>query len=214
MKSLIKNFIAASLTATVVLGSSIAAKADNIKTTATVLPAIKNIKKITVSGNVELILIQDVSDHVKVYNSYYDSNALVQEKDGVLRISSYNREKLTVVAHVKDLSSIEVQDKSTVKTYGSFYLLDLNIALRDQAKADINANTTSLTTSVSGDAELNLAGSTEEYHAKTGDAADVKLEGFVARNTSISSEPQRSINTETNSTSTEALLKLYEIATN
>jgi hypothetical protein len=214
MKNAIKNFIAASLTATVIIGSSIAAKADDTYNTSTVISTVKHINKIAVSGNVELILIQDVADHVKVYNDYYASNALIQEKDGLLRISSYNRAKLTVVVHVKNLSALDVEDKSTVKTYGNFYLLDLNIALRDQAKADINANTTQLTTTVSGDAELKLAGSTEEYAAKMNDAANVNMEGFIARNSSISSE--NSIITQASAAEdikADTLLKLYEMAT-
>jgi hypothetical protein len=171
MKNAIKNFIAASLTATVIIGSSIAAKADDTYNTSTVISTVKHIKKIAVSGNVELILIQDVADQVKVYNDYYANNALIQEKDGLLRISSYNRAKLTVVVHVKNLGAIELEGKSTVKTYGSFYLLDLDIALRDQAKADMNINTTQLTVNVGDDAQLSLAGTAEEFTDKTHAAA-------------------------------------------
>lgn len=215
MKNTIKNFIAASLTATVLLGSSIAAKAADPGITATVLPAIKNINKIAVSGNVELILIQDVADHVKVYNDYYANNALVQEKDGVLYISSFNRDKLTVMVHVKNLSALELEDKSTVKTYGSFYLLDLAISLSDQAKADINANTTTLTTKVSNDAQLNLTGSTEAYAAQIKDGADLNMEDFVAKNSNISSEHSDVTKaTVANDIEKTTLLELYEIATN
>ena len=215
MKNTIKNFIAASLTATVVLGSSIAAKAAEPEKTSTVLPAIKNISKIAVSGNVELILIQDVTDHVKVYNDYYANNALVQEKDGVLQISSFNREKLTVMVHVKNLSALEVKDKSTVKTYGSFYLLNLDIALRDQAKADIDVNTIMLTTKVSGDAQLNLAGSTDVYAAQLKDGADLNMESFVAENSNISSQGGDATKTTVaNDIEKTSLLELYEIATN
>lgn len=214
MKNAIKNLIAASLAATVILGSSIAAKAAGGKSNATVISTVKHINKIAVSGNVELILIQDAADHVKVYNDYYAHNAMIQEQNGLLRISSFNRNKLTVVVHVKNLTSLELEDKSTVKTYGSFYLLDLAINLRDQAKADINANTTNLTTSVSGDSELKLAGTTETYAATMNDAADVNMEGFIAKNSSISSansEGSQAASAEDIRINT--LLKFYEIAT-
>ena len=167
MKNAIKNMITASLAAAVILGSSIAATAADLKSSPAIISTVKNINKIAVSGNVEVILIQDVADQVKVYNDYYANNALIQEKDGLLRISSYSRDKLTVEVHVKNLNSIELEDKSTVKTYGSFYLLGLEIALRDQAKADMNINTTQLTVNVIDDAQLSLAGTTEEFTDKT-----------------------------------------------
>jgi len=167
MKNAIKNIITASLAAAVVLGSSIAAKAADGENNTAIISSVKKINKIAVSGNVEVILLQDIADQVKVYNDYYANNALIQEKDGLLRISSYNRDKLIVEIHVKNLSAIELEDKSTIKTYGSFYLLGLDIALRDQAKADMKINTTQLTVNVGDEAQLSLAGTAEEFTDKT-----------------------------------------------
>ena len=170
MKTTIKNLIAAGITATVLLGTAIAAKADVAPTKSTVLSSIKNINKIAISGNVELILVQGTEENVKVYNDYYASNALVQHENGQLRISSFGKEKLTVVVHVKNLSAIAAADQSTVKTYGRFDLLNLSIALKDQAKADIDANTVSVATDIKGEARLNLSGKTDEHYARS--AAD------------------------------------------
>jgi hypothetical protein len=164
MKTTIKNFIAAGITATVLLGTTIAAKADVAPTKSTVLSSIKNINKIVISGNVELILIQGTEEYVKVYNDYYANNAFVQHRDGQLRISSFGKEKLTVVANVKNLSAVSAADQSTVKTYGKFDLLNFSISLEDQAKADINANTISVATDISDDARLNLSGNTDEQY--------------------------------------------------
>lgn len=188
MKSIIKNFIAAGITATVILGTTFAAQADSGKKMATVLPTLKNFRKISVSGNVELILIQDAEENVKVYNDYYANNALVQQNADVLRISSFGKEKLTVMVHVKNLYAIEAQDHASVKTYGSFNLLGLDVVLHDQATADINANTVSLTTMAGEGTQLRLAGTTDNYTAKIGDNANLNLEGFTAQNTSISSQ--------------------------
>ena len=167
MKNAIKNIIAASIVAALVLGSSIASKAADGKSHTTIVSTVKQINKIIVSGNVEVILIQDVADQVKVYNDYYANNALIQEKNGLLRISSFGRDKLTVAVHVKNLNTIELEDKSTVKTYGSFYLLGLDVTLRDQAKADMNINTIQLSVNVGKDAQLSLAGTAEEFTDKT-----------------------------------------------
>jgi len=170
MKTSIKNFIAAGITATLLLGISVAAKADAAPKASTVLSSIKNINSISVSGNVELILVQDSEESFKVYNDYYANNAIVQHKDGQLRISSFGKEKLTVVAHVKNLSALSAANQSTVKTYGKFDLLNLSIDLKDQAKADLNVNTVSVSTGISGDAQLTMSGKTDEHYAAS--AAD------------------------------------------
>lgn len=185
MKTIIKNYIAAGITAAVLLGTTLAAKADLPTHSYTSLSTIKNISKIDVSGNVELVLVQGAEESVRVYNDYYASNALVQAKGGLLRISSFGKEKLTVVVHVKNLSSLSAEDQSSIKTYGNFKLLDLNIHLQDQAKADINAQAVKLRSQVSGQASLKLAGSAEDYSASLGDAAGLNLEGFVAGNSSL-----------------------------
>ena len=171
MKTTIKNLIAAGITATVLLGTTVAAKAAIAPAKSTVLSSIKNVNRIAISGNVELILIQDSEESVKVYNDYYANNALVQHENGTLRISSFGTEKLTVVAHVKNLSSITAADQSTIKTYGKFDLLTLNITLKDQAKAAIDVNAVSVTTDISGDAKLNLSGNTEENYTQNASAA-------------------------------------------
>ena len=171
MKTTIKNFIAAGITATVLLGTTVAAKADIAPAKSTMLSSIKNINKIDISGNVELILIQDSEESVEVYNDYYANNALVQHENGALRISSFGTEKLTVVAHVKNLSAISAADQSTVKTYGKFDLLNLSIALKGQAKAAIDVNAVSVTTDISGNAKLNLSGSTEENYTQNASAS-------------------------------------------
>jgi len=169
MKTSIKNFIAAGITATLLLGISVAAKADAAPKASTVLSSIKNINSISVSGNVELILVQDSEESFKVYNDYYANNAIVQHKDGQLRISSFGKEKLTVVAHVKNLSALSAADQSTVKTYGKFDLLNLSIDLKDQAKADLNVNTVSVSTGISEDAQLTMSGKTDEHYAASAD---------------------------------------------
>ena len=170
MKTTIKNLIAAGITATVLLGTTLAAKADVAPAKSTVLSSIKNINKIAISGNVELILVQGAEESVKVYNDYYANNAMVQHKDGQLRISSFGKEKLTVVAYVKNLSAITAADQSTIKTYGKFDLLNFSIGLEDQAKADINANTVSVATDIKDEARLNLSGKTDEHFSRS--AAD------------------------------------------
>ncbi|RZK52724.1 MAG: hypothetical protein EOO91_18870, partial [Pedobacter sp.] len=121
MKTSIKTLIALSLTGLVLTSSAFVTKAaDGQKQT--VLADVKKVNKINVSGNVELILVQSADENVKVYNNYYASNALVQQKNGELRISSFNKETLTVIVYVTNLSAITASENATVRTFGKFNL--------------------------------------------------------------------------------------------
>jgi hypothetical protein len=190
MKTVITKFIQLTLFAAIILAGTVAAKTDGPNRLAKNNSSIKNIHKVTVAGNVNLIIIQDVNEHVEVLNQYYPTDALVHEKDGSLHITSYNRDRLRVILHVKQLSSLAVKDKASVKTFGNFYLPDLNITLTDQSSAAIHAHTVSLTTHVSGDARLNLSGSTEDHFVKVRNDAALNTSEFTAKNTDINMEKE------------------------
>ena len=184
MKTSIKTLFATALTVVVLTGSAFAST-DIVSNNVTVLNQVKNINKIEVNGNVEVILVQAATESVKVYDSYYSKNALVQEKNGVLRISSFQKEKLTVAVYVRELSSIDVADNASVKTFGKVGFVALTINLKDQATANINANTISLTTSVKDNAVLKLSGTTTDHYAVLGSQAKMSMEQFAAENTSV-----------------------------
>jgi len=79
------------------LGISQSTYATGINTEeSTTLTVVSNISEIEIHGNVELYVSDGSVDQVKVYNKYYSDNALVQDDKGVLRISSYNTQKLKV----------------------------------------------------------------------------------------------------------------------
>ena len=187
MKNSIKNFaLALTLTGVILTGSAFTTKAsDNSQTT--ILASVKKVSKINVSGNVELILVQSADESVKVYNNYYAKNALVQQKDGELRISSFNNETLTVVVYVSNLTSITASNNSSVSTFGKFNALSLDVILKDQATAKLNTNTINLSTDVSGMANLTLSGSTIDYDAVLGSVAKLNMEQFASQNTNIKS---------------------------
>lgn len=189
MKTSIKTLFAAALT-TIILGTaSVAANATENNTNYTNLTSVKNISKIKISGNVKLILIQDAKESVEVYDNYFAKNALVQQQNGELRISSFTKEALTVIAHVNNVSSIEASNTSTIQTVGNFNLLDLNVVLNDAATADIKANTVNLSTSINGTSNLVLSGSTESYSAVLGTFAKVGMNDFIASNSNVSTAP-------------------------
>lgn len=186
MKTSIKNLFAAALSV-LVLSSSAFASTDVKSNQVTVLNQVKNISKIDVKGNVEIILIQAPVESVKVYDSYYAKNALVQQQDGVLRISSFQKETLTVAVYVRNLSSIEAADNATISTLGKVNFLSLNVVLAGKAKADLNASTVSLTTVVKDNAVLNLSGYTADLYASMGAQANLNLAQFKADCSSVNS---------------------------
>jgi hypothetical protein len=182
MKTSIKTLIALSLTSSALVTKATDGKAQ------TVLTDVKKVNKINVSGNVELILVQSADENVKVYNDYYASNALVQQKNGELRISSFNKETLTVIVYVTNLTSISASDNATVKTFGKFSSVNLDVNLKDKATASLNTSTISLNTNVTDEANLTLSGTTEDYNAVLGSVAKLNMTQFAAENTSIKSQ--------------------------
>src|SRR5438270_7022805 len=110
-----KSILTLAIAIVTVLGISQSTFAGNKEREAvTVLTEIKNICKSEVHGNVELYLSDGVTDQVKVYNKYYSENALVQNQNGVLKISSYKAEKLIVWVTVNNLFNLSVYDNAQV----------------------------------------------------------------------------------------------------
>ncbi|WP_379085918.1 GIN domain-containing protein [Pedobacter sp. UC225_65] len=184
MKTSIKTLFAAALTL-VVLTSSAFASSDVKSNNFTVLNQVKNITKLEVKGNVDVILVQASTESVKVNDSYYSKNALVQEKDGVLRISSFEKERLTVTVYVRNLASIEAADNATVNTFGKMSFLSLDVILKDKATANIDATTINLYTSIKDNASLILSGATTEHYAILGSQAKMSMEQFTADSTTV-----------------------------
>lgn len=178
MKTSIKSLIAIVLTT---LTISTAFANDKV----TVLSEIKNINKINVSGNVELIIVQSNNEGVQVYNDYFNNNALVQAKNGVLNISSFNKEQLTVVVSAKQLSSINASDNAVVSSFGNLSFLTLDVKLQDNAKAHLKVTTAALNTQVKEDAKLTLAGTTFDHKANFANIAKVNLNNFASEATTF-----------------------------
>jgi len=190
MKNSIKNLFAAALTIVALSSAATVANATEISGNYTALTHVKNITKIAVSGNVKLILVQDSKEHIEVFDKYYANNALVQQQGTELRISSFTKDALTVIAHVNNISTIEASNTSSVTTSGKFNLLNLNVVLKDSATACINANTVNLSTTINDGTSLSLEGTTESHIAVLGHEAKMKLDDFASESTNISIAPK------------------------
>jgi hypothetical protein len=187
MNTSIKNLFASLLTIVVLTSSAFASDDVNSNHKVTVLSQVKNINKVIVNGNVEVILVQAPTESVKVYDTYYSKNALVQQENGILRISSYQKETLTVAVYVRNLSSIEASGNANVKTFGKINFLSLDVILKDKATAEINAETITLYTSIKDNASLKLSGSTTDHTAILGSLAKMSTDQFTAECASVSS---------------------------
>jgi hypothetical protein len=140
-----------------------AAKATN-NDQITVLTEVTSINKIEASGNVEVYITNGDKDQVKVYNNYYAQNALVQDKDGVLRVSSYDTDKLVVLVTVSDLRSITASDNAAVKSYGTLAAIDLTVNLKGNASAQLKLNSFAADITVTGHAKADLTGNVNDYN--------------------------------------------------
>ncbi|WP_139112927.1 GIN domain-containing protein [Mucilaginibacter sp. PPCGB 2223] len=132
-----------------------AVKNSNI---ATVLSEVNNFTNIEVNGNVELYVSTGEANKVKVYDSYYNQNALVQEQNGTLRISSYKAEKLVVWVTVADLRSISATDNAVIKSFGKLSSIDFKLNLKDKATAQLDLDASSASVVLNGNAKAKLSG--------------------------------------------------------
>ncbi|BAU52130.1 GIN domain-containing protein [Mucilaginibacter gotjawali] len=114
----------------------------------TQLSGVSNISEIEVHGNVQVYLSEGNTNQVKVYNNYYAENALVQDENGVLRITSYSPEKLVVWVTANQLAKLSAYDNAEVKSFGKFSAIDLDVKLFNNASAKLDMDTFSASISL------------------------------------------------------------------
>ncbi|MEO6632766.1 MAG: DUF2807 domain-containing protein [Mucilaginibacter sp.] len=165
----------------VVLGLTTTTYASTIKDdTYTVLNDKGAINKIEVHGNVELFISDASTDQVKVYNKYYSESALVQNKNGVLRITSYKNEKLVVWVSANDLRSISAYDNAEVKSFGNVSKIEFAIDLHDSATAKLNLDAFNADVTVKDNAKADLTGTANQLNLNRDIESNVKSNNFAA----------------------------------
>ncbi len=155
---------------------------NNNNTATAVNVAVNNISKIEASGNVEVYITNGDKDEVKVYDKYYEQNALVQGKDGVLRISSYTKDKLVVLVTVADLRAITAYDNAVVKSYGKLSAIELNVNLNNNASAQLNLDVFAASFTVNNRSTANLSGTVNDYSVKYSQSSTINKTDLVAVN--------------------------------
>ena len=184
MKTQIITIFAALVLAFGVTNSASAATVKNTDNSYTVLTDVSAINKIEVRGNVQLYISDGAADQVKVYNKYYSQSALVQSKNGVLRITSYSADKLVVWVTANDLRAISAFDNSEVKSFGDISKIEFDVDLHNHASAKLNIDAFSASLTVNDDAKASLSGNVTEYTLNCDRDENVDHKNLVAAHTS------------------------------
>ena len=176
--------IVAVIMLTITTETSIAAENNQV----TKLTEIKNISKVTATGNVEVFLSQGGTEGVTVYNKYYSESALVQLEDGELRITSYGTEKLQVWVQVDQLRGIEANGSAKIQSLNKISALELSVELNDSSSAILNTETISSDAQVNDSSTLNLSGSAEDHSLTISGTGKVDVTDFNSPSSSLNSE--------------------------
>lgn len=167
--------------ATFVIGTTNLTHAATLSNASAVtLTDVTNINNLEIHGNVTVYISDAANDQVKVYNKYYSENALVQSKNGTLRISSYGPEKLVVWVSANDLRSVSAYDNSEVKSFGELSEIEFSVDLHDNALANLDLDAHSADISVNDHAKADLSGSADELTLSRNYAASVNNYNFSA----------------------------------
>ncbi len=145
-----------------------------------VLNDIKAINKIEIHGNVELFISDGSTEQVKVYNKYYSERALVQSNNGVLRISSYNAEKLVVWVTSENLSSVSAYDNAEVISFGKVSKIEFSVDLHDYATAKLNFDSYSAKVTLTGYSKIELSGTVNELSVNRNEDSTVVKSDLLA----------------------------------
>ena len=146
----------------------------------TILNNIKAINKIEIRGNVELFISDNPTEQVKVYNKYYSESALVQSSNGVLRITSYNTEKLIVWVTSENLRSISAYDNAEVNSFGDVSKIEFILDLHNNASAKLNFNSYSANITLRDHSKIELSGNVDEFSINSSAGAIIVKPNFTA----------------------------------
>jgi hypothetical protein len=179
MKTTILTIATALITLFGISSSTFAASTTG-QQVSTMLPNVSNISEIEVHGNVKLYVTTGSADQVKVYNDYYAEDALVQEQNGVLHITSYETKQLEVWVTVTDLSKLSAYDNAVVKSFGTFSALDLNVSLYNSASAQLDMDAFAATISLNDCAKADVSGTVTEGKLQYARSSYLNVTNFAA----------------------------------
>lgn len=184
MKTSVKTLLTSAMTA-IVLSASV------FTSTAALTPSCRNftmtsvnpdIKKVVVTGNTVVYLIQGKRDWVSVEGIAMDKVS-IKQIGHTLTIHSSEADPVVLTVYVKDIYRIDASGQAKVSTTGNFNLQNLQVMLKDKATARVRATTESLYTAVGDNAKLELVGKTNRHIVKANGTDQLKMDKFAALDT-------------------------------
>ena len=195
MKNSLKTLVASAMTAIVLSATVFSSIAAEKVVPIEKVSAKEDIKKVIVQGNTKVFLVQSNSEWVSVEEGDMDKIS-VKQMGNTLTVSSAEEKPVTVTVYVKDLYRISALNNADVRTVGTFNLAYLQVILRDHAVAHIKAKAESMYTDMDGEANLVLAGATENHVIKNSGIGSLKTEKLAAfRTENLPAESRLAINT-------------------
>ncbi|MGY3055640.1 hypothetical protein ACVWYG_003861 [Pedobacter sp. UYEF25] len=183
MKTQIKTIIATTFAALTLTVGSLSANAA-VKHPSAITSSVKTFKKVNVNGNLEVIFIQSNKEGI----SYADDNfgiAKVTQEGDQLNITSITNGVTKLVVYVKDIYRIQGSGNAVISTEGKLDVNNLQIFLKENAKANINTTTSSLYTVLNDNSSLILSGATENHILTRSKDSSLVLAHFDAKNTDL-----------------------------
>ena len=182
MKTLFNTVLKSGSIAIILLASVFSLTATAATVTAEMGINNQDIKKVIITGNTKVILIQGPKEHVTMDELDLEKVSLKQVGN-TLTISSNESSPVTVFVYVKDIYRIDASDNSSVRTSGNFNLENLQVMLKDDASARVKATTGSLYTTINDRAKLELIGTSESHVSRLAGVAKMDIDQFAAVNT-------------------------------
>jgi len=182
MKTLFNSVKNSSLVAIMLVASLFSINASAATVTADKGASHTDIKKVIVTGNTNVLIIQNANESVKM-DELDLSKVSLKQVGGTLTINSSEKSPVTVIVYVKDIYRIDASGRSNVKTVGKFNVKNLQVILKDDAKARIKAATESLYTVIDGHSKLELIGTSDSHVTKMTGLAKIDTDKFAALKT-------------------------------
>jgi len=142
-------------------------------------------KKLIISGNVEVTLVQD-RDSKKLYTNEGTAKARVYTSDDAIEVSTKKTsETAKITLYVGDVYRINISGNAVVKTKNTLNAQHLQVIIQDDAKAEISSKTESIYTKLSNESSLKLNGSTDFHSVSTNELATLNTNNFKASKTEV-----------------------------
>ncbi len=142
-------------------------------------------KKVIISGNVEVTIVQD-TEAKKLYQNEGTTKVKVKETDGAIYVSTkQHAEKGKITLYVNNINRIDASDNVVVRTKNTINVQYLQIILKDKAKADITTKTDGIYTKLINESSLTLSGNTENHAISTNELATLNTDHLKAKETNI-----------------------------